>query len=204
MFSPRMRALTIAVALSTLVGCASVPDDGTDGAVSTPASSGVTESGTGFDLQSRVDACLLGAWGLNVNALSAEAASYLESLQIPVEGYSMNGVGHLEFFDDGTFSGDIDVTSTGSVVVQGRGEFSFAQPTIHSFAARWSPGDAGGQLDVADWVSGLDATVAQDPEAPTVPVFDLTNEPLLNYTCTAETLTLQGATAPYPSVWVRI
>ena len=171
----------ITAALST--GCSATPV--ADPAVTDPAPPG------------EVDAqdCAVGTWNLDVAAYAADSEAFLLSTGLPLESFVMDGAGKLTFTDDGLVSTEISLATT--VVVAGA---TIGAPSDYTATGDWSrTGDETLQFD--NW-----ARVGDEPDIPPevdLPQLDVTQLADVTAECSASTLFLQGAAAPFGSSWMR-
>lgn len=170
---------------------------------------GTPETDPEPDLESGVEAessasqpCVVGTWSLDVPDYEAQSAEYLQGLGIPIEDFAMTGAGTMQFTADGLVSGEIGLTSSGTIVVDDI-RVPLNVPSSYTGSGDWSPGDDDSTINFANWanVPGTDAPA--DPSAPPIPAIDYTDIPSVNATCTATTLVLQAPDAPLAAKWVR-
>jgi hypothetical protein len=132
------------------------------------------------------DDCLVGDWLLDVADYGAQSEAYLTGLGIPITDFAMDGSGFLAFGADGTVGVSIGLTTTGvlhgddvAVPISVPGEYTVATQET----------DAG------------DAT-AGEVSIP-IPMLDFESNSRAFVICDGDSLTLQGADAPFGSLWTR-
>lgn len=179
---PAVLGITLLTAALT-TGCSATPV--ADPPVADPAPPG------------EVDAqdCAVGTWNLDVGAYAADSEAFLLSTGIPLDSFVMDGAGKLTFTDDGLVSTEISLATT--VVVAGA---TIGAPSDYTATGDWSrTGDDALQFD--NW-----ARVGDEPDIPPevdLPRLDVTQLADVTAQCSADSLFLQGADAPFGATWTR-
>jgi hypothetical protein len=150
------------------------------------------------------DDCLVGDWLLDVADYGAQSEAYLTGLGIPITDFAMDGSGFLAFGADGTVGVSIGLTTTG--VLHGDDvAVPISVPGEYTANGTWSRPDA--DVDAIDIDVATQETDAGDATAGEVSI----PIPMLNFEsnsrafviCDGDSLTLQGADAPFGSLWTR-
>lgn len=146
--------------------------------------------------------CIVGTWNLDVPDYEIQSAEFIHGLNLPIEDFSMDGAGTIQFTEDGLVSTDVGLTMTG-IIVAGDTRTPFNTPSAYTASGDWSMGDDAASIDLANWANVPDPSITGDPAAPPIPAIDYTNIPTVSATCTETALVLQGPDAPLSARWTR-
>jgi len=186
----RTISVTAAIAVLLLAGCTPTPPT----TPSTPSEPGGT---TGSEVEAD---CLVGTWDLDVANYREQSEAYLTELAIPLQDFRMEGSQTLIFTASGIVELDTDVTSGGTIVVEGFvGPISATATSVHT--GDWSrDGDA---LGLEHWavVSETSSTTDGAPEG--ITGVDFADVPSITVLCDETSLFLQAPGAPLGSYWTR-
>lgn len=176
------------LATMSLAGCASATDADRDAIDEGPSST--------------QQPCIVGIWNLDVLDYETQSSEYVHSLALPIEDFSLDGAGTIQFTAEGLVATDINLTTTGTIVA-GDTRTPLNTPSVYTASGDWSMGEDATSIDLANWatVPGPDTTL--DPAATSIPPIDYTDIPTVSAHCTETALELQGPGAPLSAKWTR-
>jgi hypothetical protein len=182
----------IIVATSTvllLAGCSAPPVSGTlPGA--DPGSEQVEQT------------CEVGHWSLDVQDYADQFREYLQTSNIPVEGFAATGSGELDIATDGVIDASTTLRATGTIVA-GDTSVPFDETSSFSHSGRWEPGKVPGTIDIDAWETVADPSNPPFSESSTPPLLEYTGIPTVNSTCDGDTLVLSDPASPFTTTWHR-
>jgi hypothetical protein len=184
-----LNVTTVALATLLLAGCS--------------ASATGERSDFGFppDPPAPSEPCIVGVWTLDVGDYEAQSIVYINSLEVPMEDFTLTGSQTLSVTADGLFRLDTNVTTGGNMTLPGYLRY-YETTTTGLSTAEWSAGDSG-TIILTDWVDDLHTTGDAPEESGLGGGVGFGYESTINATCEADRLTLSGNVLPVVSRWTR-
>lgn len=145
--------------------------------------------------------CIVGVWSLDVGDYENQSISYINSLAVPMEDFTLTGSESLSVTADGLLRLDTNI-STGGAMVLDSYERVYATTTTGYSTAEWSPGEEG-TIDLENWVDELESTGDAPEETGFGGGVGFANIPNVAMTCEGNQLSLNGYDLPLVSHWTR-
>jgi hypothetical protein len=146
--------------------------------------------------------CVEGDWYLDLADYTTQSEAYLLGLGLPLEHLDIAGQQKLTFTADGYLNIATDLTT--SAVVLGQ---AISTTTQSAGGADWywdATNDTEGDITLENWAWTVEPGGATDPAAPpAAPFFDPESDAPIAVSCSATTLSLQGAGAPLTGNFTR-
>lgn len=144
--------------------------------------------------------CLVGTWDLDVANYREQSEAYLAELAIPLQDFHMEGSQTLIFTASGIVELDTDITSGGTIVVEGFvGPISASAVTVHT--GDWSRQADG--VGLSHWAVVSQTSSSTDGAPEGITGIDFSDVPSVSVLCDETSLFLQAPGAPLGSYWTR-
>lgn len=145
--------------------------------------------------------CIVGVWDLDVGDYENQSVSYINSLEVPMEDFTLTGSQTLSATADGLFRLDTNVTTAGNMVLEGY--FRHYETTTTGIStAEWAEGESG-TIELTDWVDDLQTTGDAPEDSGLGGGVGFGYESSINATCEGDRLSLSGNVLPLTSHWTR-
>jgi hypothetical protein len=145
--------------------------------------------------------CIVGVWNLDVGDYEAQSILYINSLEVPMEDFTLTGSQTLSATADGLFRLDTNITTGGNITIPGY--LRYYETTTTGFStAEWSEGESG-TIDLDNWVDDLETTGDAPEETGLGGGVGFGSVPNVIADCEGNRLSLQGLELPLVSHWTR-
>jgi hypothetical protein len=145
--------------------------------------------------------CIVGVWSLDVGDYENQSIRYVNSLAVPMDDYYLNGSQTLSVTADGLFRLDTNISTGGTLVLDGYSKM-LSTTTTGISTADWSPGEEG-TIDLENWVDDLVTTGDAPEETGLGGGVGFGSVPNVLVTCDGDGLKLGGLELPVYSRWTR-
>jgi hypothetical protein len=143
----------------------------------------------------------VGVWSLDVGDYENQSIRYVNSLAVPMDDYYLNGSQTLSVTADGLFRLDTNISTGGTLVLDGYSKM-LSTTTTGISTADWSPGEDG-TIDLKNWVDDLVTTGDAPEETGLGGGVGFGSVPNVLATCEGAQLRLEGLELPVYSLWMR-